>query len=92
MLLSASTDHKVKLWTEEGALVGMFGQESGLWDVKDPSTWTQQEPQPVSNITDKRQIKTLKFKLHFGISNECSHHKQSKCVILLILGLLTAFL
>lgn len=44
-LLSSSYTKEVKLWSEEGALVGVFGM--GLWALDNPATWQASCRQPL---------------------------------------------
>lgn len=45
MVLTASSDATVMLWTLEGGLVGMFGQ-TNAWDLDQPSTFRYSEIRP----------------------------------------------
>jgi WD40 repeat protein len=47
LLLSASADKTVKLWSITGDLVGFFGQYAS-WDLGDSATWTSIESQIVA--------------------------------------------
>ena len=44
-LISSSLDKDIKLWTPQGALVGVFG--IGMWKLDDPLTWKAQEIKPL---------------------------------------------
>ena len=43
--MSSSHDRDVKLWSEDGVLVGVFGV--GLWQLDDPTTWHGREREPL---------------------------------------------
>ncbi|GBG79095.1 hypothetical protein CBR_g28811 [Chara braunii] len=51
-LLVTATFDVARLWTEEGALVGDFGQ-SKLWDLGRVETWAYRTPRVVKETADK---------------------------------------
>eukprot|EP00854_Cymbomonas_tetramitiformis_P007673 gene7673-9136_t len=45
MLVTASTDYNITLWTIDGIRIGDFGRDS--WQIDDRVTWHSREPEPI---------------------------------------------
>ncbi|GAB4819533.1 hypothetical protein N2152v2_006579 [Parachlorella kessleri] len=83
LLLLASHDSTVSMWTLQGGLVGVFGQHS--WSLDDPASWqdpsgTKQQAAPVQagpTLTPREIIKLTPRRTHWEVEGSLSSAASS---------------